>query len=154
MDPIQIAIMAGALCALLLLAVFSYLVPIKLWIVCLWSGTYISPFTLAGMRLRRVPIETIINPLINAKIAGVDVSREQLEALWLSGGNVFMVVNALITANKVGLPLTFDQAMAMNLEGHDVFQTIRLKIEPKAEGLSYSSRELAALEALDNMIAN
>lgn len=154
MDPLLMIIMAGALCMVLLLAVISYLVPIKLWIAGAMSGAYIPLLTLVRMRLRREPVETIINSLINATQAGVDVSREQLEALWLSGGNVMQVVNALIAANKVGLPLTFDHARAMNLAGHDVFQAVRFKIEPKAEGLSYSSRDLTALEALENILAN
>ena len=56
-------------------------------------------------------------------------------------------------ALKGDIPLTFDQAVALQRQGHDVFQAMRMKIEPRTDGLSYSTREMEALKALDQTIA-
>ena len=60
------------------------------------------------MRLRKVPPSGIINPLINATKAGLDLKVGEMEAHFLAGGNVDRVVNALISAEKANI-VTFIQ---------------------------------------------
>jgi uncharacterized protein YqfA (UPF0365 family) len=68
--------------------------PIGLWISALAAGVHISIFNLIGMRLRRVIPAKIVNPMIKAVKAGLDVSSNKLEAHYLAGGNVDRVINS------------------------------------------------------------
>ncbi len=65
---------------LIFLAIFFTLVPIPLWISSLAAGVRVSIFTLVGMRLRRVTPSKIVNPLIKAVKAGIDLNTNQLES--------------------------------------------------------------------------
>ncbi|MBZ0255341.1 flotillin-like FloA family protein, partial [bacterium] len=113
------------------LALFLYFIPIRLWVAALTSGVHVSLLTLVGMRLRRVPPSNIVNPLINATKAGLELSTNQLEAHYLAGGNVYRVVQALISADKANIPLTFERAAAIDLAGRDVFEAVQMSVRPK-----------------------
>ena len=62
--------------AIVFLAVLFSFVPVMLWISAMASGVYVGLTTLVGMRLRRIPPARIINPLIKATKAGLDVTIE------------------------------------------------------------------------------
>ncbi|MBI4552443.1 MAG: flotillin-like protein FloA [Candidatus Latescibacteria bacterium] len=112
-------------------AVFSYFIPVGLWISAVAAKVQISLFSLVGMRLRRVPPPLILKSLISATKAGLDISADKLEAHFLAGGNVTAVVNALIAADKAAIPLTFERAAAIDLAGRDVFEAVRMSVNPK-----------------------
>jgi uncharacterized protein YqfA (UPF0365 family) len=78
-----------------------------------------------------VPPAAIINPLINATKAGLDLNLNLLEAHYLAGGNVYQVVQALISADKANIPLTFERAAAIDLAGRDVFEAVQMSVRPK-----------------------
>ena len=67
-------------------------VPIGLWISALAASVKVGIFDLIGMRLRRVSPSKIVNPLIKAEKAGLNVSVSKLEAHYLAGGNVDRVI--------------------------------------------------------------
>lgn len=113
------------------LAVFFTFVPIMLWISALASGVRIGIFTLVGMRLRRVIPARIVNPLIKARKAGLDITNNQLESHYLAGGNVDRVVDALIAAQRANIPLAFERAAAIDLAGRDVLQAVQMSVNPK-----------------------
>lgn len=112
-------------------AVFSYFIPVGLWISAVAAKVQISLFSLVGMRLRRVPPPLILKSLISATKTGLDISADKLEAHFLAGGNVTAVVNALIAADKAAIPLTFERAAAIDLAGRDVFEAVRMSVNPK-----------------------
>lgn len=72
---------------LIIIGVFIFLqfVPVGLWISAISAGVSISIFNLVGMRLRRVPPDKIVLPLIKANKAGLHVNSDQLEAHYLRG---------------------------------------------------------------------
>ena len=111
--------------------VFIAVVPVGIWITGVASGVKIGFFSLIGMKLRRVRPEYIVNPMIKATKAGIDVRTNQLEAHYLAGGNVDSVVNALIAAERAGMNLTFEQASAIDLAGRDVFEAVKMSVTPK-----------------------
>ena len=117
--------------AIVVIAVFLRFVPIGLWIRAMASGVHVSFITLFGMRFRKVSPSAIVDPLITARKAGLDVSINELEIHFLSGGNVQRVVNALISADKAQIPLTFKQATAIDLAGRDVFEAVQVSVNPK-----------------------
>ncbi|MCL6478667.1 MAG: flotillin-like protein FloA [Peptococcaceae bacterium] len=109
---------------------FSF-IPVGLWISALAAGVRIGIFTLVGMRLRRVPPAQIVNPLIKADKAGLEITVNQLEAHYLAGGNVDRVVNALIAAERANIPLAFERAAAIDLAGRDVLEAVQMSVNPK-----------------------
>ncbi|GAW30193.1 MULTISPECIES: flotillin-like protein FloA [unclassified Carboxydocella] len=114
----------------IIIVVFSF-IPLGLWISALASGVPVGIITLIGMRLRRVPPAQIVNPLIKARKAGLDLSVNQLEAHFLAGGNVDRVVDALIAAERANIPLAFERAAAIDLAGRNVLQAVQMSVNPK-----------------------
>jgi uncharacterized protein YqfA (UPF0365 family) len=86
---------------------------------------------LIGMRLRRVPPSIIVEGMIGATKAGLDLNMEKLEAHFLAGGNVKRVVNALISADKANIELPFERAAAIDLAGRDVLEAVKMSVLPK-----------------------
>ncbi|WP_339063731.1 flotillin-like protein FloA [Tepidibacillus marianensis] len=116
---------------IVVLSVFFTFVPVMLWISALASGVRVGIFTLVGMRLRRVIPSRIVNPLIKARKAGIDLNTNQLEGHYLAGGNVDRVVNALIAAERADITLGFERAAAIDLAGRDVLQAVQMSVNPK-----------------------
>ncbi|HJS38064.1 MAG TPA: flotillin-like protein FloA [Burkholderiales bacterium] len=108
-----------------------YLVPIPLWIAAWASGAYVGLFTLVGMRLRRIPPNTVVTARISAVKAGLELSVNDLEAHFLAGGNVVRVVNAMISADKANIPLPFQRAAAIDLAGRNVLEAVQMSVLPK-----------------------
>ncbi|WP_067727374.1 flotillin-like protein FloA [Oceanobacillus damuensis] len=116
---------------LIALAILFTFVPVALWISALAAGVRVSIFTLIGMRLRRVVPNRVINPLIKAHKAGLNVKTNQLESHYLAGGNVDRVVNALIAAHRANIDLPFERGAAIDLAGRDVLEAVQMSVNPK-----------------------
>ena len=111
---------------------FTYFVPIGLWISAYFAGVKVSIFRdLVGMRLRKVPPGAIVRPKISAEKAGLDVRLDRMEAHYLAGGDVDAVILALISADKANIPLTFERATAIDLAGRDVLDAVKTSVNPK-----------------------
>jgi uncharacterized protein YqfA (UPF0365 family) len=121
-------IIAGVIVALM---IFLYFVPISLWITALFSGVKVGLAELVFMRIRKVPPSLIVNSMINATKAGIDLTTTELETHYLAGGNVPMVIKALISADKANIPLSFKQATAIDLAGRNVFEAVTTSVNPK-----------------------
>ncbi len=118
--------------ALVVLIVFFYYCPFFLWISARVSGVKVSLLQLVLMRIRQVPPGVIVGALIEAHKAGLhDVTRDDLEAHYLAGGNVERVVHALVSAAKANIDLGFKMATAIDLAGRDVFQAVQMSVNPK-----------------------
>ncbi len=120
-----------AIVVLILLLVLVSFVPFTLWISARASGVKVSIASLIGMRFRRVVPSRVINPLIKATKAGLDVELNKMEAHYLAGGNIDRVINALIAAQRANISLEFEQAAAIDLAGRDVLQAVQMSVNPK-----------------------
>jgi len=120
-----------AVVVVVLVLLFFYFVPVGLWIAARFSGAPVGLFNLVAMRLRRVSPAAVVNPLINATKAGLDLTTNQLESHYLAGGNVTAVINALISASKANIQLPFNQAAAIDLAGRDVFEAVQMSVNPR-----------------------
>lgn len=129
------ALLSGKLIFVILgfivLSMFFSFVPIGLWITAFFSGVKVSMATLTGMRLRRVAPSKIINPMIKATKAGLDIKVNELEAHYLAGGNVDTLVDALIAAQRADIPLDFTRAAAIDLAGRNVLEAVQVSVNPK-----------------------
>jgi len=117
--------------ALLVLWLLFYFVPVGMWFSALLSGVKVPLIQLVFMRWRKVPPSVIVKALINSTKAGLVLSRDQLEAHFLAGGNVINVVNALISADKANIPLDFKMATAIDLAGRNVLEAVQMSVNPK-----------------------
>ena len=105
-----IGIIIGAV--ILLIFFFSFF-PVGLAISAGASGVHVGLFQLVGMRIRKVNPHRIVEPLIKATKAGLDLNLNKMEAHYLAGGNVDRVVNALIASQRAGIALDFEKACAI-----------------------------------------
>jgi len=110
---------------------FTYFIPIGLWISAAAAQVYVGLFTLVGMRLRRIPPPLIINSLVSANKAGLNLDTNVLEAHYLAGGDVNKVVLALIAADKANIDLEFQRAAAIDLAGRDVLDAVKMSVNPR-----------------------
>ncbi|MBW4827334.1 MAG: flotillin-like protein FloA [Clostridiaceae bacterium] len=115
----------------LLVILFFTFVPVGLWITAYFSGVKIGIGNLIGMRLRRVVPSRIVNPMIKATKAGLEIGVNELEAHFLAGGNVNVLVDALIAAQRADIPLEFERAAAIDLAGRDVLEAVQVSVNPK-----------------------
>ncbi|MBN2170679.1 MAG: flotillin-like protein FloA, partial [Candidatus Krumholzibacteriota bacterium] len=127
----QVALLLILVLIILFLIIFTYFIPVGLWITAFFSGVRVNLFTLVGMRLRKVSPPAIIRPLISATKAGLDLNINLLESHYLAGGNVTLVVNALISADKANIDLTFKRATAIDLAGRNVLEAVQVSVNPK-----------------------
>ena len=128
MEPTVLII---AFLAILFFLILFTIIPVGLWISAIAAGVRVGLFSLVAMRLRRVPPQKIILPLIKADKAGIPVGQNQLEAHYLAGGNVDRVVDALIAADKARILLPFDRAAAIDLAGRDVLDAVKVSVNPR-----------------------
>ena len=127
-----IALLFIILAIVILAMIFFYFVPVGLWITAYFSGVRVRIFRdLVGMRLRKVPPQRIIRPLIASTKAGIKVDVNKMEAHYLAGGNVENVIYSLISADKANINLSFERATAIDLAGRDVLEAVKVSVNPK-----------------------
>jgi uncharacterized protein YqfA (UPF0365 family) len=120
-----------ALASVILFFIFIYFVPLGLWITAVFSNVKVTIGELIGMRIRKVPPSVIVNSLITATKAGLELTTRELETHYLASGNVPNVIRALISADKANISLSFKQATAIDLAGRDVFEAVQISVNPK-----------------------
>jgi uncharacterized protein YqfA (UPF0365 family) len=131
MGPEIIGLLVIVVLIIIGLSILFSFVPVMLWVSAMASGVYVGMTTLIGMRLRRIVPAKIVNPLIKARKAGLDVDIVQLETHYLAGGNVDRVVDALIAAQRANIDLVFERAAAIDLAGRDVLEAVQMSVNPK-----------------------
>lgn len=130
MEPIAIALIA--LGVVIVLSIFFHFVPFFLWLSAKVSGVHISLIQLFLMRIRNVPPGIIVPSMIEAHKAGLQsITRDKLEAHYMTGGHVQRVVHALVSAAKANIDLNFEKATAIDLAGRDVFEAVQTSVNPK-----------------------
>ncbi|WP_026950397.1 flotillin-like protein FloA [Algoriphagus mannitolivorans] len=132
MDPSSsMFVLVAAFAGIILLFIFLYFVPVNLWITAQFANVRVGIGELIGMRIRKVPPSVIVNSLITATKAGLQLTTNELETHYLAGGNVPTVIRALISADKANINLSFKQATAIDLAGRDVFEAVQISVNPK-----------------------
>jgi uncharacterized protein YqfA (UPF0365 family) len=147
-------IVTAVLALVIFVAVIQFF-PVGLWITALAAGVPgVHPWTLIGMRLRKVPQDRVVLPLIALVKAGLDININQLETHFLAGGNVDRVKDALISAFRAQIPLTFEKAAAIDLAGRNPLEAVQMSVIPKVietpvvAGVARNGVELKAFAAV------
>jgi uncharacterized protein YqfA (UPF0365 family) len=113
---------------ILLVVFFGFL---RLWVQCLLTGAEISIFDLVGMKLRNVDYAMVVRQKIALVQANVKVTTRELEAHYLSRGNVPKTAAAVIAAHKAGMDLPWRTAAAIDLAGRDILDAVKTSVNPK-----------------------
>jgi len=108
---------------LLLLFIFFF-IPLGLFFQATVAGIRISLLELIMMRWRKIPPKLIVNTLITSAKGGVIVDKNELEALYLAGGDVTKVTEGLIYAKASDIKLSFREAAKLNLARKDIIKEI------------------------------
>jgi uncharacterized protein YqfA (UPF0365 family) len=113
------------------LIMFLYYVPVGLWIQTVAAGVPLSIGSLVRMRIIKIPPSLIVNNLVRARKAGLQLTVEQMQSHYLAGGNVEKVVLAMIAAQRAQIPLEWQRAAAIDLAGRDVLEALQTSVNPK-----------------------
>ena len=120
--------------AILLFIVCAYIlsiVPLGIYWQCKSAHAPISVAQLVAMKLRKVPIDYIVDTYIKARKANIPVELSRLEMHYLSNGNIPNVIDALVRATRANLELDFEQAAALDLAGRNVVDAVVMCVQPK-----------------------
>ncbi len=120
-----------AIVAIIAFFMFLYYFPFGLWIRAQAAGVHLGIFTLVRMRLMGVPPSVIVDALIMARKAGLNVTDTQLQSQYLSGGHVDNVTLALIAAQRAQIPLPWERACAVDLAGRNPQEAVQMSVNPK-----------------------
>ncbi|MEM0998019.1 MAG: flotillin-like protein FloA [Bacteroidota bacterium] len=125
---IPILIIVGSI---LFIFLFLFFVPVGLWITAIFSGVRVGIGQLIGMRLRKIPPSIVVNNLIKATKAGLQITTTEIETHYLAKGNINAVIDALISADKANIDLNFQLAAAIDLAGRDVYRAVHDSVTPR-----------------------
>lgn len=141
-----------ATAALALAGLIVVLVLVKygmIWVRAYVTGAPVSIVNLVAMSVRKVPPALIVDSRITAAKAGLTMSTDELEAHYLSGGDITSVVLALVAADKAGLGLSFDRACAIDLAvkgtSKTVLEAVRTSINPMVIDCPGTGRKIDAV---------
>ena len=112
---------------------------------------------LVCLRIRRSPVNQIVNAMIVCQKTGIPIELQQLEVHAIAGGNVESVVKTCIKANQKGIHANFREICAWDLAGWNMDDMLRnkanseesqnLKIDILNKVDSLSERELVELQS-------
>ncbi len=106
-----------------------------IWVRAWTSGAKVTFTELIALKLRSVPVGTIVDARIMAVKSGIPLTIDDLSNYYLAGGNIEDVARALIAAKKAGIHLDFDRACAIDLAtkgtGKTVLEAVRTSVNPK-----------------------
>jgi len=140
----------------MILAVFVFAVLVfrffLIWLRALAAGVKITFIELIALRLRRVPVNMIVDSFIVAKKAGIEVTIDDLSTHCLAGGNVPMVVQALVAIREAAMTLDFNRACAIDLAakgtGKSIQQAVVSALTPRGIECPDPASGLDAIDAV------
>ncbi|MBQ4558382.1 MAG: flotillin-like protein FloA [Clostridia bacterium] len=112
------------------LAVLIGMIPMKIYLKALFSGTPVSPLKLISMQLRRLEVSKIVDAYITARKGGVKIKLDDLETHLMAGGDIVKVVEALITARGAKIDISVDTAKAIDLANRDILKAVQSCVSP------------------------
>ena len=110
---------------------FIFLSFLNLWIQCVLTGADISIWNLLWMKLRKINYEMVVKQKIALIQTGVKVATAELEAHFLTGGDVPKTAKAVIAAHNAGIDLSWATAARIDLAGRDITDAVLTSVYPK-----------------------
>lgn len=107
------------------------IVPMKTWIMALFSRSHVSMLKLASLRFRKMKPMEITQFYIMAKRAKLDLSFIDIEGYYLAGGNCKEAISALSFAKSANLPVDFEKIKAIAFSGQNPIEVLESAVKPK-----------------------
>ncbi len=125
----------------------------RLYILSVATGANIGLMDLIRMRFRKVNSSVLVRSKIMAVQAGLDdsegISIKDLEAHYLSRGNVPLVIRAMIAARKAKIiDLDFKQAAAIDLAGRNILEAVQTSVYPRVIDCPSRQSKKPSLDAI------
>ncbi len=121
---------------------------VQLWIQSFLTGAKVGIMDMVRMKLCKVDYGMIVRQKIALVQAGVKVSTQEMEAHFLSRGNVQRVAGAVIAAHKAGMDLPWRVAAAIDLAGRDIYEAVKRSVDPKVIDCPDPSKGRATLDGV------
>jgi uncharacterized protein YqfA (UPF0365 family) len=121
---------------------------VQLWIQSFLTGARVGVMDMVRMKLCKVDYAMIVRQKIALVQAGVKVSTQEMEAHYLSRGNVQRVAAAVIAAHKAGMDLPWRVAAAIDLAGRDIYEAVKRSVDPKVIDCPDPSKGRATLDGV------
>ena len=121
--------------------VFGYFVPLNLWITAIFSGVKLELMELVFMRVRKSPVNEIVNGLIVSSKLGLGLKRVELETHALAGGDVTAVVKTLGLAKQKGITTSLKEVCTWDLSNENLEE----KLLEKANSTGNDQLKIAIL---------
>ena len=86
------------------------------WLRAYFSGARVTFMELIALKLRAIPVKTIVETRITLIKSGFNVSVDDLSTHYIAGGDVHMVMQGLLKAKEKNIDLSFDHACALDLQ--------------------------------------
>lgn len=102
-----------------------YFIPLGAYFTAIVSGVDVSLLYIVMLRFRRIPVQNIVNGLIMANKGGLFVTPEDIERIWISGGNISNVLGGMILAKNAGLELPFNKALSADIKGINLSEAVK-----------------------------
>lgn len=141
-------LVGGVALVIFLIALFIFFNFVQLWIQAYLASAKVSIFDMIRMKLLKIDYSMIVRQKIALVQAGVKVNTQDLEAHFLSRGNVQRVVSAVIAAHKAGMILPWAAAAAIDLAGRDVYEAVKRSVDPKVIDCPDPSKGRATLDGV------
>ena len=107
------------------LYVLVFLLPFGLWLKARISGVKLMLLDLINMKVCRISPSKVIEAMIMAARAGIEINIETVEAHCKAGGNVEHVIRLMILAKEKNTKLTFEEACQLDFAGKDLEKDIK-----------------------------
>lgn len=118
----------------------------RTWLQARSSGVKITFFGLVGMTLKKVNTGVIVNSLIMAQKAGLNVDLDFLEQHYLSRGNVPILAQSLVMGHQSGLKIRPDALAAHILAGGDASAVVRALIAAERASIELDFDRACAID--------
>src|SRR6056297_2520916 len=110
--PSKLLIVVSVL--VLVLGILSFGLMLSLvrpWLQGLMAGAHVSAVELVAMRLRKSPVQRVMNCKIMAAQSGIQIPTSQIESAALAGADIETAVRTLMRATEMGLNVTWEQVI-------------------------------------------
>ncbi len=98
----------------------AYLYFGRIWFRAKVKGIPVPLERMVRMTFRGVSAFKVVNAYVDAKLAGLDIALDDLEAHDRARGNVRKIVRGMIAAKNEGLELSFGEARVLDLLGKEI----------------------------------
>lgn len=121
---------------------FKYIFPVGLWFRALIAGVRVSPKSFFNMYIQKVPADVIVENLIKAKKANLEIPIKKLIDYYLATIEIPILVEKMIKCKNANVNLTIDQLAKIILAKQDVDNFIDAFIMIEAADIKTNFDEL------------